>query len=212
MNGLARAVCFGCLIAAQSAVQAAQCVPSGGIVYRGTDEKSLIFFLPRAEHDLRFELPGHDFANDDGAPPNKMEFFVDGVHYELLGTAVSEFLQPGEQADPRQILPRHAASEHGYAVRSGGLLKDLQVLDQTVRPAFQDTPALYFLRWKLHDASARDMPAQYFLSTVVGDSVVVLSAIVPKPEQEALARTALDRFSTSFQFLAEEDCPKPPKP
>jgi len=105
-------------------------------------------------------------------------------------------------------LARHAKYESRYVVQAGGPFTDYEELGNRSKPADGVSPAFVFKLWLMNNPKEARGARQYYLTTVVGDEVASLSAIVRGPAYEDQAISAFMRFASSFQFVSSEEmCP-----
>jgi hypothetical protein len=192
-----------------SPVYAVQCAAPGAVnVLKAIDGSGFIFYPSRSYGDTVFVLPGKEFHKDTGAPLGTTQFEIDGIHFQFLTTAKSQFVAPGKLGDDATVLAKHVAYEHKYAVSNGSPLREVQELGNRTKPADEHNPEFVFKLWLLKDPKQPDGVRQYFLTTVVGGEVAVLSAIVLGPQYEQQAISAFTKFASSLQFVpSEKACP-----
>lgn len=192
-----------------STCHAARCGAPGSLnVYKSADGKALIFFSSRSYGDARFQLPGKEFGKDLSAPPEKSQFFIDGIHYEFLTTPKAQFITEGEPADEATVLARHTAYEREYIAKAGNPKSRFLEIGSRQKPAVDGTPALLFNLWQMKVSKKKGDASQYFLTTVIGDDVAMLTAIIWDGKTEKQAMSALDSFAQTFRLLrSEESCP-----
>jgi len=183
-------------------------VPGSLNVNKSANGSAFIFYPSRSYGDSRFVLPGKEFQKDLSAPPGKVQFFVDGIHYEFLTTPKAQFVVESEIADDATVLARHTAYERKYILKVAKTGKEFHEIGSRQRPPVEGTPALLFRLWQMTVSKKKGDPSQYFLTTVIGDDVAMLSAIVGNGKDEVQALRALDSFAQTFKFLlSEESCP-----
>jgi hypothetical protein len=171
-----------------------------------------VFLVSKAYGDAAFMIPGQNFTKDPVAPPGSTQFNVDQVHYQFLSVPKSKFVGSVATSDDASVLAQHARQEQQFAVKAGSPFKVFEDLGVRKRAAEGASPAMSFKTWSLKDATKPKGPAQYMLTTVVGDEVALLSAIVPGPAQEAGAKAVFERFAASYRFIgSQKECPAMPK-
>jgi len=202
------------LAAVGTAHAAVQCLaPDKTIAFIKGDSKELSFIDAQPDGDTQFALPGEDYRRDADVDAGRIQFVLDGLRYGFRTTAVDEFVSPDLASDAREILPRYAAWIQEQVVKGGTSFQTFQELDRTLRPAYESTPAIYLLRWRLGPADNKDVRGVYYLSAVLGSRVASVAVVVEKPEQLARAQAGLSRFATSFRLLEPDDpCPVKAKP
>lgn len=190
---------------------AIKCAPAGTVnVFNA--QGGYVFIVSKTYGDGAFMIPGSLFRKDAGAPPGSTQFTVDDVHYQYLSVPKAKFVASVAKADDASILAMHARLEHKFALNAGSPFTSFQ--DQGNRPkeAAQGSPAFLFKLWTLKDPKKPQGASQYMLSTVVGDEVVLLSAIMPSAAHEKRTMAVFDRYAASYALLqSQSDCP-PPKP
>jgi hypothetical protein len=150
-------------------------------------------FLPKSGNRLyAMRLLGEDFAAHREMSHPAMQ--IDGIFYQFLFVPISDFA-PSERRPDADVLAQHAAWEFQAAQRASGKLDRFQDLGNKARPAGNGFEAATFKLWRMHNAD--DSAAQFFVTTVVGGEVVVMSAILrPVPGTP-------ERFRTVFRHYAE---------
>lgn len=192
---------------AASPAHAVKCGPAGAIqVYNG--DGGYVFFVSKTYGDAAFMIPGGTFLKDAGALPGSTQFSVDGVHYQFLTVPKAKFIASVTAADDASVLARHARQEHQFAVNAGSKFTSFEDLGSRSRPGSGASPAFLFKLWTLRDPKKTSGASQHMLSTVIGDEVALLSAIVPDQAHEKRTMRVFERFAASYRFLdAEKECP-----
>lgn len=190
-----------------SPAHAVKCGPAGSVqVFNG--DGGYVFFVFKTYGDAAFMIPGRSFAKDAGALPGSTQFSVDGVHYQFLSVPKAKFIASVTAADDASILARHARQEHQFALKAGSKFTSFEDLGSRSRPGAGASPAFLFKLWTLRDPKKPDGASQHMLSTVIGDEVALLSAIVPDPAHEKRAMLVFERFAASYRFLdSDKECP-----
>ncbi len=166
-----------------------------------------VFYVSKTYGDAAFLIPGKTFAKTAGAPPGTTQFTVDGVLYQFLGVPKAKFLQASGASDDATVLDRHARQEQQFAVNAGSKYSTFKDLGSRPRPAQDGNPAMVYKLWSLKNPT-KPAGGQFMLSTVMGDEVALLSAIVPTTALEPRAVAAFDRFSGTYRLLkSEQECP-----
>jgi hypothetical protein len=195
---------------AASPAQAVKCAPAGSVSVFNTTG-GYVFYISKTYGDAAFMIPGQAFSKDAGAPPGSTQFNVDQVHYQFLSVPKSKFVASVAASDDASILLRHARQEHQFAVNAGSQFTALEDLGNRKRAAAGPTPAFVFKLWTLKNPAKPDGASQLMLSTVIGDEVALLSAIVPSAAHKPRALAVFERFASSYRFVAtEKECPKRP--
>ena len=195
---------------AAAPAHAVRCAPAGTVNVFNV-KGGYVFMVSKNYGDGAFMIPGAVFRKDPGAPSGSTQFSVDDVHYQYLTVPKAKFAG-SVTTDDATILARHAQQEHKFAVGAGSPFTSFQDLGNRPKPAAKGSPAFVFKLWTLKDPKKPQGASQYMLSTVVGDEVALLSAIVPSPAHEKRTMAVLDRFAASYQLLqSPADCP-PSKP
>jgi hypothetical protein len=192
---------------AASPAHAVKCGPAGAIqVFNG--DGGYVFFVSKTYGDAAFMIPGRGFAKDAGALPGSTQFSVDAVHYQFLTVPKAKFIVSVTAADDASVLARHAKQEHRFALNAGSKFTSFEDLGTRSRPGAGARAAFLFKLWTLRDPKKPDGASQHMLSTVIGDEVALLSAIVPDPAHEKRAMLVFERFAASYRFLdSEKECP-----
>ena len=194
------------LAIAASPAHAIKCGPAGAVKVFNT-EGGYVFYIAKNYGDAAFMIPGRAFAKDAGALPGSTQFSVDGVHYQFLTVPKAKFIGSVAAADDATILARHAKMEHQFAVNAGSPFTKFDDAGNRPRPSSGANPAFVFKLWTLRDPKKPQGPSQHMLSTVIGDEVALLSAIVPAPSHEKRTLAVFERFASSYRFLeSEKEC------
>ncbi len=187
----------------------AHCGEPGALkVHKSASGNAFVFYPFRSYGDSSFVLPGKDFRKDSSSPPGTVQFFVDGIHYQFLTTPKAKFIVDGEPNDEATVLARHTVYEREFIGRVGNPESEFKEIGSRQRAAFEGTPALFFKLWQMKTSKKNDKATQFFLTTVIGDDVAMLSAISSRVKDEAPLMSALDSFAQTYRFLlSEEACP-----
>ena len=168
----------------------------------------IVFIVSRSYGDAAFMVPGTVFTKDAGAPAGTTQFSVDGVHYQYLTVPKAKYVTAAGKSDDAAILARHARQEHKFALTAGSPFTAFDDIGNRAKPAEKGNPAMLFKLWTLKDPKLPAGASQYMLSTVVGDEVALLSAILPSAAHEEKVMNALTRFAASYRFLqSAAECP-----
>ena len=183
------------------------CGPPGTTgLFRQNDKMG--YFLQRnfATRSLYLQFPGTSFTIDKRTPDFVNAFTLDGVYYQSLATKTDLFRNKRGPTTDAEVLARHAHWEVAAAKSSPSPLTRFEDLGNRVRPASRGTPELTFKLWRLYSPTDAGM-SQYFLTTVVDEEVVVLSAI---PSRAAGSKTAFLRtagtYASAFHYLRANEC------
>jgi hypothetical protein len=107
------------------------------------------------------------------------------------------------------ILKKHQAYEFEFMQTTPTPLKKLVELGPREKPSANGQPSFTFYLWGATDPRDPKGARQYFLSTLSGGEVAVLSAIVPNESKEGEAMQAFNSYASSFQhILKKEQCPE----
>ena len=151
-------------------------------------------FLP--PQDLQAFFPAGQFTVDEAPPPGVYAFWLEGIYYQLRTTPVPPLSGKGRRPGDTVLLARHARSEPQPT--AGDLPLTVRRDLGTRRLAGR---ALHLKVWRQADADGRVF--QYFLGTVAGDHIVLLSALLPRgPDQDAQFRAVLAGYSRSLELVA----------
>lgn len=186
------------LMVATLPVVAASCgTPGGANIFNKRDGGGYVMDLYLAKRDVRFSFPGASFRQDPKAPPGKFSFFVDDIYYQVLTTPVEPVLAGKPRPDDATLLAQHMAWEIDYykqAAKPTGTIENLGVQRLDGRP-------MQMLVWRRAGIGAAH-GMQYWVTTVVDDDIVVLTAILPQGQvQDGTFRAFLADYSGSFSFL-----------
>lgn len=192
---------------ASGPAHALKCAPAGAVSVFNSDG-GFVFYISKNYGDAAFMIPGGAFAKDAGALPGSTQFTVDEVRYQFLTVPKAKFVGSVTAADDASVLARHAKQEHQFAVNAGSQFTSFQDLGNRPRAGTGLNPAFLFKVWSLRDPKKPAGGSQHMLSTVIGDEVALLSAIVPSPAHEKRAAAVFERFAASYRFVeSEKECP-----
>ena len=183
------------------------CAKSGWTGLRANDGSGFILYVYRDAPDVYFLLTGRQISFPDGnkTPP---KFFIDGILYQSLLVKPSEFMKIAKGAADLDVLKQHEKYEWDFMQKTPTPLRKLDELGPRTKAASNRQPAFTFYLWAARDPMDLHGSRQYFLTTVSGGDVIVLSAIVSNDEQENLAFNAFESYITFFQHvLDKKDCP-----
>lgn len=193
-------------VLASSPAYAVKCAPAGTVKVFNSDG-GFVFHIAKNYGDAAFMIPGRAFAKDAGALPGSTQFNVDDVRYQFLTVPKAKFITSVTRADDASVLALHAKLEHQFAVKAGSNFTSFQDLGNRPRPGAGANPAFLFKVWSLRDPKNPAGASQHMLSTVIGDEVALLSAIVPSRAHEKRAAAVFERFASSYRFLnSEKEC------
>ena len=184
------------------------CAKSGWTALRANDGSGFILYLYRDGPDFGFELSGRQISSLDKSK-SPLQFFIDGVFYQTLIVKPSEFMKVEKGVADLDILKQHEKHEWDYMQKTPTPLRKIDVLGPRVKAASNGQPAFTFYLWAARDPKDEHGARQYFLTTVSGGDVVVLSAMVANDAQDNLAFNAFESYITSFQHVRDKkDCPE----
>lgn len=189
------------------AAAAAPCGNSGMTVLRADSGSGYIFYGFRSGPDFGFMLPRKQVGRPRDLSGRRM-FTIDGISFESLVVSTSEFIRTTKGVSDLHVLEQHQAHEFGFIQKSPSPLKRLVVFGPREKPASNGQPGFTFYLWSVADPRDANGPRQYFLSTVSGGDVVVLTATVPNQAGEGVAMGAFDAYASSFQHVLNKGgCP-----
>jgi hypothetical protein len=194
--------CFMCASAFPS-----PCAKSGWTGLRANDGAGFIFYVYRDAPDIYFLLSGRQVSFPDGTngPP---KFLIDGIFYQSLLVKPSEFMKVDKGIADLDVLKAHQKYEWDYMQKTATPLRKLEELGPRVKAAGNGNPSFTFYLWRAADPKDAHGARQYFLTTVSGGDVVVLSAVVANDAQDELAFQAFESYIVWFQHvLNKKDCP-----
>jgi hypothetical protein len=183
------------------------CAKSGWTALRANDGSGFILYVYRDAPDIYFLLTGRQISFPDGtkAPP---KFFIDGILYQSLLVKPSEFMKADKGVSDLDILKAHEKYEWDYMQKSSTILRKLDELGPRTKAASKGNPSFTFYLWAARDPNDAQGARQYYLTTVSGGDVVVLTAIVTNDAQDELAFQAFESYITYFQYvLGKKNCP-----
>ena len=177
-------------------------------VFRTKDESGYILYGFREGPDFAFMLPGKEISFPDGLQ-GKHRFFLDEILFESLTVKLSDFMKPRKGVADLDILKKHQAYEYDYMQKTPTTLRQLVVLGPREKPAANGQPSFTFYLWEAMNPNDQNGARQYFLSTVSGGEVVLLSAVVLNQANEGAAMQAFESYASSFHHLLnKERCPE----
>ncbi len=162
-------------------------------VERWNTGEGFTYFPTSGDRLFAMSLPGKHFTPHRDLSRPAMQ--IDGVFYQFLFVPISAF-SPGPRPSDAELLSRHARWEFDAARRAGGPLDRFADLGNKDRPATDGREAATFKLWRMHNAD--DTATQFFVTTIVGDEVVVMSAI-PRPDP-----AAAEQFGKVFRYYADK--------
>lgn len=187
---------------------ASPCGKSGMSVLRANDGDGFIFYIFRDGPDFAFSLPGKEISFPEGLSGPR-RFLIDGIFFESLLVKPSAFMKSVKGAADLEVLKKQQAYEFEFMQKTPTPLRRLVELGPRQKPAANGQPAFTFYLWGATDPRDPAGARQYFLSTVSGGEVAVLSAIVPNQAKEEDAMRAFEGYASSFQHvLKKEQCPE----
>ena len=184
------------------------CAKSGWTALRADDGSGFIFYLYRDGPDFGFELFGRQmsFPDKSKTPP---QVFIDGVFYQTLLVKPSQFMKVENGVADLDILKQHEKYEWDFMQTTPTPLRKLDELGPRVKAPSKGQPAFTFYLWAARDPRDLHGSRQYFLTTVSGGAVVVLSAMVANDAQDEIAFQAFESYITCFQHvLDKKNCPE----
>ena len=184
------------------------CGVSGMTVLRANDGSGYILYIFRDGPDFAFELPGKEISFPEGTSGPR-RFLIDGILFESLLVKTSAFMKSEKGVADLEILKKHQAYEFEFMQKTPTPLRQLVELGPREKPAANGQPSFTFYLWEAADPRDPKGARQYFLSTVSGGEVAMLSAIVPNQAKEGEAMQAFNSYASSFQHvLKKEQCPE----
>jgi hypothetical protein len=196
------------ILSFSSAAFSSPCAKSGWTALRANDGSGFIFYLYRDGADFAFELFGREmsFPDKSKSPP---QFFIDGIFYQTLSVKPSEFMKVEKGAADLDILKQHEKYEWDFLLKTPTPLRQLDELGPRTKAASKGQPGFTFYLWAARDPKDPHGLRQYFLTTVSGGDVIVLSAMVANDTQDELAFQAFESYITYFQHVLDKKiCPE----
>lgn len=182
------------------------CGKSGMTVLRANAGSGYIFYIYRDGPDFAFELPGEEISFPNGTSGPR-RFFIDGILFESLLVKPADFMKSEKGVADLDILKKHQAFEFEFMQTTPTPLKKLVELGPQEKPAAYGQPSFTFYLWAAADLRDPKGARQYFLTTVSGGEVALLSAIVANEAKEGAAMQAFKRYASSYQhILKKEQC------
>jgi hypothetical protein len=183
------------------------CAKSGWTGLRANDGSGFIFYVYRDAPDIYYLLTGRQisFPDKSKTPP---QFFIDGIFYQTVLVKPSEFMKVEKGVADLEILKQHEKYEWDFMQKTPTPLRKLDELGPRVKAASKGQPGFTFYLWAARDPKDSHGSRQYFLTTVSGGDVVVLSAVVANDAQDEIAFQAFESYITYFQHvLDKKNCP-----
>lgn len=158
-------------------------------------------FFPKSGNRLyAMRLRGVDFAAQHELSHPAMQ--IDGIFYQFLFVPITDFAGSERRPDA-DVLAQHATWEFDAAQRASVKLDRFEDLGNKVRPAGKVFEMATFKLWRMHNAD--DIAAQFFVTTVVGGEVVVMSAIHrPTPGKAEQFRKVFRHYAETLNWWS---CP-----
>lgn len=199
------------LLAAPALSQAAQCGAAGtSTVLQGTPP-GVVMLLNLAQDGVALGFAGKEYKPRATARPGYHVFQLDGRLYQVIVSPVAPLFEGGARPGDAELLARHAKQQGEKFVATGSPLKQFDDLGDQVRESGRGQPARTFKLWRMTEPEQKKV-SQYFLSTVVGDEIVMLNAIVngaPADDLQRFDKVRAD-YVARFRPLAAADCPAKP--
>lgn len=190
-----------------SVAAASPCGKDGMTALRANDGSVYIFYVFRDGPDFAFQLPGKEISFPGGLSGPR-RFLIDGILFESLLVKPSAFMKSEKGVADLEILKKHQAHAFEFMQTTPTPLRQLIELGPREKPAAGGQPSFTFYLWQAADPRDPRGARQYFLSTVSGGEVAVLSAVVPSQAREGEAMRAFNSYASSFQHvLKKEQCP-----
>ena len=184
------------------------CGKSGMTALRADDGRGFIFFAYREGPDVYFAIEGKEISFPDGTKGPK-RFFVDDILFETIFVKLSDFMKPDKTLADLEVLKKHREYEFDYIVKTPTVMRKLDELGPRVKNGSNGQPSFTFYLWAILDPKNETGARQYFLTTVSGGEVAVLTAIVRDQSAEDGAMRAFESYASSFRHvLKKEDCPE----
>ena len=183
------------------------CAKSGWTGLRANDGSGFIFYLYRDAPDIYILLTGRQisFPDKSKTPP---QFIIDGIFYQTLLVKPSEFMKVEKGVADLDVLKQHEKYEWNFTQKTETPLRQLDELGPRMKAASKGQPGFTFYLWAARDPKQPHGPRQYYLTTVSGGDVVVLTAIVSNDAQDDIAFQAFESYITYFQHvLDKKNCP-----
>ena len=199
------------LLAMPALSQAAQCgAPGTASLREDADPSSIVLLLNLQKDGVALTFSGKDYQPRATARPGYNVFKLDGGLFQVITLPVAPLLEGGARPDDAQLLARHAKQQADKAIANNTPLTQFEELGTEVREYKPGAPTRTFKLWRLTGPEAAKV-SQYFLSTVVGDEIVMLNALVTAPAED-LARFTRVRaeYVARFRPLAADDCAAKP--
>lgn len=195
------------LLAAPALSQAVQCgAPGSTRLLAEPDAPGIVLLLNLQKDGVALGFAGKHYQPRATARPGYHVFLLDGGLYQVVALPVAPLLEDGARPDDAQLLARHARQQADKAIATGTPLTKFDDLGDQVRASAPGRPARSFKLWRLSGPDASEV-SQYFVSTVVGDEIVMLNAVVDASADD-LARFTRVRadYVARFRPLADGDC------
>jgi hypothetical protein len=183
------------------------CAKSGWTSLRANDGIGFIFYLYRDAPDVYYLLAGRQisFPDKSRTPP---QFFIDGILYTTVLAKPSEFMKVEKGVADLDILKQYEKYEWNFMQKTPTPLRKIDELGPRVKAASKGQPSFTFYLWAARDPKDPHGSRQYFLTTVSGGDVIVLSAVVANDAQNEVVFPAFESYITSFQHVLDKrNCP-----
>ena len=167
------------------------CGKSGMTALRANDGSGFLFFVYREGPDVYFAIAGKEISFPDGTKGPK-RFVIDGILYETIFVRTSDFMKPDKTLADIDVLKKHREYEFDYIQKLPTPMRKLEELGPRVKNGSNGQPNFTFYLWAILDPKNETGARQYFLTTVSGGEVTVLSAIVRDQAAEDGAMRAFE--------------------
>ena len=150
-------------------------------------------------------IHGKEFSKAETSEPTEGRyFFIDGIAYQQLVARRTKY-SGTESMSEAQNLEAHYKWELAYVEKQlearGGALKG-HTSYGVVETKNKDGASRKFFIWETSVAGAK----QYYLTTSTSFGVVGLTLMGIKPNDEELAKAAIDNYMYRYRILSDADC------
>ena len=183
----------------QAADAPAVCAKAGTVEKWDSGEGFTV--LPRSgSRQYAMRLTGSAFRPDYASP--RMAMQIDGIHYQFVFVPLTDFAGLVRRGD-ETLLDLHAKWEFDAAQKSPTPLTRFHRVgvNRRVADAEAGVHEATFLLWRMHDPA--NTASQFYVTTVVGEEVVVMSAIV-RPDRAEVFRDVMRHYADTLVWF---DCP-----
>lgn len=179
-------------------------------VLKADGGEGYIFYSYGKPRDYSFVFSGGNIEFPEGIKSKSIIFKLDGVNYEALRVNSADITKGEVCKTARDVLKVHQKYQVKYAKESGAPWTKVATYDPiSVRGAY-DGAEHEFLLWSMFNPALKNEPRQFYISTLVGGEIFVVSAQTEGDASARQALSSLNDYALSFNVVVSPDqCPRP---